>query len=42
MTPAHPARPSATAKTAVIGMCKGGARELGPYEITVNVIAPGH
>jgi NAD(P)-dependent dehydrogenase (short-subunit alcohol dehydrogenase family) len=31
----------ATAKAAVIGMCKGGARELGPYGITVNVIAPG-
>jgi NAD(P)-dependent dehydrogenase (short-subunit alcohol dehydrogenase family) len=22
-------------------MCKGGARELGPYGITVNVLAPG-
>ena len=31
----------ATAKAAVIGMCKGGARELGPYGISVNVIAPG-
>ncbi len=31
----------ATAKAAVIGMCRGGARELGPYGITVNVIAPG-
>jgi NAD(P)-dependent dehydrogenase (short-subunit alcohol dehydrogenase family) len=31
----------ATAKAAVIGMCKGGARELGPYGITVNVLAPG-
>ena len=31
----------ATAKAAVIGMAKGGARELGPYGITVNVIAPG-
>jgi NAD(P)-dependent dehydrogenase (short-subunit alcohol dehydrogenase family) len=31
----------ATAKAAVIGMCKGGARELGPHGITVNVIAPG-
>ena len=25
----------------MIGICKGGARELGPYGITVNVIAPG-
>jgi NAD(P)-dependent dehydrogenase (short-subunit alcohol dehydrogenase family) len=31
----------ATAKAAVIGMCRGGARELGQYGITVNVIAPG-
>jgi NAD(P)-dependent dehydrogenase (short-subunit alcohol dehydrogenase family) len=31
----------ATAKAAVIGMCKGGARELGPHGITVNVLAPG-
>jgi NAD(P)-dependent dehydrogenase (short-subunit alcohol dehydrogenase family) len=31
----------ATAKAAVIGMCKGGARELAPHGITVNVIAPG-
>jgi NAD(P)-dependent dehydrogenase (short-subunit alcohol dehydrogenase family) len=31
----------ATAKAAVIGMCKGGARELGPYGITVNVLTPG-
>ncbi len=31
----------ATAKAAVIGMCRGAARELGPYGITVNVIAPG-
>ncbi|MGI8459696.1 MAG: SDR family NAD(P)-dependent oxidoreductase [Propionibacteriaceae bacterium] len=31
----------ATAKAAVIGMCRGGARELGPHGITVNVIAPG-
>jgi NAD(P)-dependent dehydrogenase (short-subunit alcohol dehydrogenase family) len=31
----------ATAKAAVIGMAHGGARELGPYGITVNVIAPG-
>jgi NAD(P)-dependent dehydrogenase (short-subunit alcohol dehydrogenase family) len=31
----------ATAKAAVIGMCRGGARELGPFGITVNVIAPG-
>ena len=22
-------------------MCRGGARELGPYGITVNVLAPG-
>jgi len=31
----------ATAKAAVIGMSRGGARELGPYGITVNVLAPG-
>nr|WP_294693379.1 SDR family NAD(P)-dependent oxidoreductase [uncultured Friedmanniella sp.] len=31
----------ATAKAAVVGMCHGGARELGPYGITVNVLAPG-
>ena len=31
----------ATAKAAVIGMTHGGARELGQYGITVNVIAPG-
>jgi NAD(P)-dependent dehydrogenase (short-subunit alcohol dehydrogenase family) len=31
----------ATAKAAVVGMCRGGARELGPHGITVNVIAPG-
>jgi NAD(P)-dependent dehydrogenase (short-subunit alcohol dehydrogenase family) len=31
----------ATAKAAVIGMCHGGARELGPHGITVNVLAPG-
>src|SRR4029079_9573609 len=31
----------ATAKAAVIGMANGGARELGPYGITVNVLAPG-
>ena len=31
----------ATAKAAVIGMCHGGARELGPFGITVNVLAPG-
>jgi NAD(P)-dependent dehydrogenase (short-subunit alcohol dehydrogenase family) len=31
----------ATAKAAVIGMCHGGAKELGPYGITVNVLAPG-
>jgi NAD(P)-dependent dehydrogenase (short-subunit alcohol dehydrogenase family) len=31
----------AAAKAAVIGMCKGGARELGPYGITVNVLALG-
>jgi NAD(P)-dependent dehydrogenase (short-subunit alcohol dehydrogenase family) len=28
-------------KAAVIGMCRGGARELGPFGITVNVVAPG-
>jgi NAD(P)-dependent dehydrogenase (short-subunit alcohol dehydrogenase family) len=31
----------ATAKAAVIGMAHGGAQELGPYGITVNVLAPG-
>ena len=31
----------ATAKAAVIGMCHGAARELGPYGISTNVIAPG-
>jgi NAD(P)-dependent dehydrogenase (short-subunit alcohol dehydrogenase family) len=31
----------AAAKAAVIGMAHGGARELGPYGISVNVIAPG-
>ena len=31
----------ATAKAAVIGMAHGGARELGPHGITVNVLAPG-
>ena len=31
----------ATAKAAVLGMCRGGARELGPHGITVNVLAPG-
>jgi len=31
----------ATAKAAVIGMCRGGAQELGPFGITVNVLAPG-
>jgi NAD(P)-dependent dehydrogenase (short-subunit alcohol dehydrogenase family) len=41
MRPAHPPRPYATAKAAVIGMCHGGARELGPYGITVNVLTPG-
>jgi NAD(P)-dependent dehydrogenase (short-subunit alcohol dehydrogenase family) len=28
-------------KAAVIGMCRGGARELVSYGITVNVLAPG-
>lgn len=31
----------ATAKAAVIGMAHGGARELGPHGITVNVLTPG-
>jgi len=31
----------ATAKAAVIGMCRGAARELGPHGISVNVLAPG-
>ena len=31
----------ATAKAAVLGMCRGAARELGPHGITVNAIAPG-
>jgi NAD(P)-dependent dehydrogenase (short-subunit alcohol dehydrogenase family) len=41
MRPAHPPRPYATAKAAVTGMCRGGASELGPYGITVNVLTPG-
>lgn len=31
----------AAAKAAVIGLSRGGARELGPMGITVNVICPG-
>lgn len=31
----------ATSKAAVIGLCQGAARELGPYGITSNAIAPG-
>ena len=31
----------ATAKAAVLGMARGAARELGPYGISVNVLAPG-
>lgn len=31
----------AAAKAAVIGLTRGGARELGPHQITVNAIAPG-
>ncbi|MGB8385298.1 MAG: SDR family oxidoreductase, partial [Dermatophilaceae bacterium] len=30
----------AIAKAVVVGMCRGGAGELGSYGITVNVIAP--
>jgi NAD(P)-dependent dehydrogenase (short-subunit alcohol dehydrogenase family) len=31
----------AASKAAVIGLCQGAARELGPYGITSNAIAPG-
>jgi NAD(P)-dependent dehydrogenase (short-subunit alcohol dehydrogenase family) len=31
----------ATTKAALIGLCQGAARELGPYGITSNAIAPG-
>lgn len=31
----------AAAKAAVIGLARGGARELGPYGITCNAICPG-
>ena len=31
----------ACSKAAVIGLCQGAARELGPYGITSNAIAPG-
>ena len=31
----------ATSKAAVIGLCQAAARELGPYGITSNAIAPG-
>lgn len=31
----------ATSKAAVIGLCQGAARELGPFGITSNAIAPG-
>ena len=31
----------AAAKAAVLGLVHGAARELGPYGITVNVVAPG-
>ena len=30
----------ATSKAAVIGLCQAAARELGPYGITSNAIAP--
>jgi 3-oxoacyl-[acyl-carrier protein] reductase len=33
--------PYATSKAAVIGLCQGAARELGPFGITSNAIAPG-
>ena len=31
----------AASKAAVIGLCQGAARELGPYGVTSNAIAPG-
>jgi 3-oxoacyl-[acyl-carrier protein] reductase len=31
----------AASKAAIIGLCQGVARELGPYQITSNAIAPG-
>jgi 3-oxoacyl-[acyl-carrier protein] reductase len=31
----------ACSKAAVIGLCQGAARELGPYGVTSNAIAPG-
>lgn len=31
----------ATSKAAIIGLCQAAARELGPYGITSNAIAPG-
>lgn len=31
----------AASKAGIIGLCQGAARELGPYQITSNAIAPG-
>jgi 3-oxoacyl-[acyl-carrier protein] reductase len=37
----HPLGPYMVSKAAVVGISRGLARELGPYNITVNTVAPG-